>query len=168
MLADVELRREARVEDDLNVRLKHDDDGGACWCDDGAHQDDDHDDGERECEQTRAHVERWRRRQLRALIKTSEARSSNVRSCRQPHAYIRSAYVRVVDINEFTRRKFAPPRVVASRRRVVLARRRLTAPAAISIQIADRRRGLCLHAAAAVAAKTPHAPKKSVRRIETN
>ena len=74
MLAVVELRlrREARIEDDLGVRLKHDD-GGACWCGDGAHQVDGHDGDERECEQKRAHVERGRRRLLRASIGASGA-----------------------------------------------------------------------------------------------
>ena len=63
--------------------------------------------------------------------------------------------MRVVDIAEFTRQKVAPRRVNESRGRIALAWRRLSAPAAISIQIADRRRGLCRHAAAA-AAQTPH------------
>ena len=79
MLAVVQLRlrREARIEDDLGVRLKHDD-GGACrWGErsaSGAHQVDGHDDDERECEQKRAHVERRRRRWLlRASIGASGA-----------------------------------------------------------------------------------------------
>ena len=75
MLAVVQLRlrREAWIEDDLGVRLKHDD-GGACWCGDGAHQVDGHDGDERECEQKRAHVERRRRQWLlRASIGASGA-----------------------------------------------------------------------------------------------